>query len=64
MDIASTSAIRREKIFFIWEMLIVQLYPWISVEEITTNEIAEDVSLQTNEETQTGIGNEMTEKVV
>lgn len=45
-------------------MLIVQLYPWISVEEITTNEIAEDVSLQTNEETQTGIGNEMTEKVV
>ena len=41
-----------------------QLYPWISVEEISTNEIAEDVSLQTNEETQTGIRNEMTEKVV
>ena len=32
-----------EKGLFQWEMLIMQLYPWISVRETSTNEVAEEL---------------------
>lgn len=37
-----------KKGFFQWEMLIAQLYPWLSVTEISTNEVVEEMMSEEN----------------
>ena len=51
-----------KKGLFQWEMLIMQLYPWISIRETSTNEMAKEVNIQAIEQEQTDTVKEVAEK--